>query len=49
MEEGRHRVGHGRGKIAFTLETELCMSPWRKEYPRLGLYSTASEASAGRH
>ena len=25
------------GKIAFTLETKLCTSPWRAEYSRLRL------------
>lgn len=37
------------GKIAFTLQIEFCMTSWREEYPRLGIDSTASEASRGRH
>lgn len=35
-------------KITFTFETEFCTSPWREEYSRLRLYSTASETSGDR-
>lgn len=36
------------GKTAFTLETKFCTSPWREEYSRLRLYSTASDTSGDR-